>query len=390
MATKAANHHFGRMIACPLLLFSIHAFAQAPMVGNYASAPDEWLLGRGQRWHYHTDTAKKPQELAIREPIGDEIAIVDKAKILLNNSSAKAVALIDGDQIVWSGYNLPANSKSLLLSFSVGKTITAMAIGKAVCAGKLSLTDSAESFVAELKDTALGRATVQQLLEMSSGTSAINRDSSIMSAEQERDMRLGKISFVDILKTPKVSNAHEGWSGNKRQPGEVFDYHGTDPLLLGVILNRATGISYAKWVEKEVLIPAGISNEAIIGQDHFDYGMADGNVRMTLEDWARFAIWVKRNESGSGCFSDYVKQASITHMPNTIKREGKAFDGYGYLIWTENYWQKNSYWAVGYGGQRIAWNHKNQRILIAFSNVENYMDKLYALYADWATLPSKD
>lgn len=356
------------------------------MVGDYAAAPDNWLLGSGQRWHYHTDAAKRSQEIAVREPVGDEVSVVDRAKTILNNSSAKAIALIDGNQIVWAGYKSPANSNSLFLSFSVGKTITSMAIGKAICAGKLSLADSAEYFVPELKDTDLGRATVRQLLEMSSGTSAINHDSSIMSAEQERDMRLGKISVLDILKTPKVSDAYLGLFGNKRQPGEVFNYHSTDPLLLGIILNRATGISYAKWVEKEVLIAVGISNESVIGQDHFGYGIADGNVRMTLEDWGRFAVWLKQSESGDSCFSNYVKQASSTQIPNSIKREGKAFSGYGYLIWTENNRQKNSYWAVGYGGQRIAWNHKNQKILIAFSNLENYMDDLYLLYRDWSSL----
>ena len=370
-----------------LLFLSVPAHSQSPTAGNYAAAPDDWLLGSGQRWHYHTDTAPKPQELTVREPTGSEIAIVDKAKAMLNNSSTKAIALIDGNKIVWVGYKSPANSNSTFLSFSIGKTVTSMAVGKAICSGKLSLTDSAESFVPELKGTDLGRATVQQLLKMSSGTSAINPDSSIMSSEQQRDMFLGKMSFVDILKTSNISDAYQGLLGNKRKAGETFDYHSTDPLLLGVILNRSTGATYAKWVEKEVLIPAGISHKAIIGQDHFGYGQSDGNVRMTLEDWGRFALWVKRNEGGADCFSRYVKEATNTQISNSIKREGKAFDGYGYLVWTENNRQKNSYWAVGYGGQRIAWNHNNQRILIVFSSIENYMDDLYGLYRDWSSLP---
>ena len=373
-----------------ILFLSVPAYSQSPVIGNYAAAPDDWLLGSGQKWHYHTDTTKKPQELIVREPTGGEIAIVDKAKAMLNNSSAKAVALLDGNNIVWIGYKYPANQFSTFLSFSVGKTVTSMAVGKAICSGKLSLTDTAESFVPELKGTDLGRATVEQLLKMSSGTSPINSDSSIMSAEQRRDMLLGKMSFLDILMTPNISGAYLGLFGNKRQPGEVFDYRGTDPLLLGVILNKATGTSYAKWVEKEVLIPAGIRYKAIIGQDHFNYGQADGNIRMNLEDWSRFALWVKRNEDGKDCFANYVKQASSTQISNSLKREGKSFDGYGYLIWTENNRQKNSYWAVGYGGQRIAWNHQNQRILIAFSNIENYMDDLYWLYQDWASLPGKN
>ena len=370
-----------------LLLLSAPTYSQLPAVGNYPAAPDDWLLGSGRKWHYHTDIAKKPEELIVREPTGSEISIVDKAKALLDNSAAKAIVLMDGNRIVWAGYRPPANSSSIFLSFSIGKTVTSMAVGKAICSGKLSLTDSAEFFVPELKGTDLGRASVQQLLKMSSGTLAINPDSTIISPEQERDMLLGKISLLDILKTAKVSDAYKGLFGNKRQPGEVFDYQSTDPLLLGVILSRATGTSYAKWIEKEVLIPVGIAHKAIIGQDHFGYGQADGNVRMTLEDWGRFALWVKRNEEGKDCFSSYVKQATNTQISNSIKRQGKSWDGYGYLIWTEHNQQKNSYWALGYGGQRIAWNYKNQRILIAFSNVENYMDDLAQLYRDWSSVP---
>ena len=82
-----------------------------------------------------------------------------------------------------------------------------------------------------------------------------------------------------------------------------------------------------------------------------------------------------------------MKDASKTQIKNSLKLEGKSFEGYGYLIWTENNRQQDSYWAVGYGGQRLAWNHKNKRILVAFSNLEDYMDDVYALYRDWAALP---
>jgi CubicO group peptidase (beta-lactamase class C family) len=369
-----------------ILCFPFAIYAQSPTAGSYAAAPDDWLLGTGQPWHYRTTAAKEPAKLNVREPFSHEIPIVNRAKEILKNSSAKTIALIDGNELVWIGYKNPASEKSLFLSFSVGKTVTSMAVGKAICAGKLSLLDRSDKFVHELKGTNLGNATVENLLKMSSGTSAINGDSSILSTQQEREMRTGAISFLDILKTKKVSEAYKGFFGDKREPGVNFDYHSTDPLLLGVLINKATGTTYAKWVEEVILNPAGIVSSGVIGQDHFGFGQADGNIRLTLEDWIRFSIWVKNNENGNDCFANYVRSASTTKIANSIKREGKAFEGYGYLIWTENTWQKDSYWAVGYGGQRIGWNHKNNRILIAFSNIENYMDDLYRLYGDWSSL----
>jgi len=373
-----------------VLLIPFSASAQLPRVGDIPSVPDDWLLGRGQKWHHSVVPAKEPLRLVIKEPNQHEAKVVRRAQEILNHSSAKAILLMNRNEIIWTGYKAPADANSLFLSFSVGKTITSMAIGKALCANKLLMQDPVDKYVAELKGTHLGGVTIQQLLKMSSGTPSMNQDSTIYSPEQLRDLRSGTISVLDVLKTASINNAaNEGLFGSKRKAGDQFDYHSTDPLALGVILNRATGVTYARWVEKEVLIPSGIAHEAIIGQDHFGFGAADGNIRMTLLDWGRFAYWVKANSTGTGCFSDYLKEATKTQIENSNRKQGKAFGGYGYLLWTQNNRQNESYWAVGYGGQRIAWNNQNQRVLIVFSNLENYMEDIYSLYQDWSSLSDK-
>jgi CubicO group peptidase (beta-lactamase class C family) len=376
------------LVAAFFLPYLSHA--QAPTVGAFGAAPDEFLLSNGQNWHYHTSTASAIQELLTREPTVLETPIIEKAKSLLANSSAKSMALVDGNTIVWVGYKFPAWDGSRFLSYSIGKTVTSMGIGKAICSGKFALNSIAGDIVPELKETDLGKATVRDLLMMSSGTWIGNKDSTVWNADQDFAIRRGRMSWLDLLGTPKISTAEVGSSGEKRKPGESFVYRSTDPLLLGVIINKTTGTTYAKWIEREVLIPAGIKKYAIIGQDWSDFGNSDGNVRMTMEDWIRFALWVKNNEAKQDCFGNYVREASKTQIQNVSKIMGQRFDGYGYLTWTENRLLKDSYWAVGYGGQRIGWNHQNKRMLLAFSNVENYMDKLYALYAEWAALPIKD
>jgi len=385
MILKLSKLFFTFVFSLPYL-----SSAQSPTVGKFSATPDEWLLSNGQAWHYHTSKAPTMQELLTREPTTQEAPIIDKAKSLLANSSAKTLALVDGNNIVWVGYKSPASDNSRFLSNSVGKTVTSMGVGKAICSGKFALNSMAGDIVPELKGTDLGKATVRDLLMMSSGTWIGNKDSTVLDADQDFAIRRGRMNWLDLLLTPKISTAEIGPSGEKRKPGEYFVYRSTDPLLLGVIINKTTGTTYAKWIEKEVLIPAGIKQFAIIGQDWSDYGNADGNVRMTMEDWIRFALWVKNNEVKQDCFGNYVREASKTQIKNISKIMGQYFDGYGYLTWTENKLLKDSYWAVGYGGQRIGWNHQNKRMLLAFSNIENYMDKLYALYAEWAALPSKD
>lgn len=369
-----------------LILFGNQALAQLPSVGGYASIPDSWLLSDGPKWHHQTSTSNVPTQLIFRQPSLAEKPIVEKAIQLLETSSAKGMALIDGNNVVWVGYKEPSNERSRFLTMSVGKTVASMAAGKAICAGKFSLNSITQDIVPELKGTDLGKATVRDLLMMASGTWEGNVDSTITTNKQNSDMDSGQLSTIDVLKTTQVSSAHKNLFGSARLPGEVFAYRSTDPLVLGVMINKATGTTYAKWVEQQVLLPAGIETSGIIGQDKFGYGASGGNVRLTLKDWIRFALWVKQNEGTQGCFGDYVREASKTQIANRSKRAGKLFDGYGYLIWTENVRLRDSYWAVGHGGQRIGWNHKNNRMLIAFSNIENYMDDLYWLYRDWVNV----
>jgi len=351
-----------------------------------SAVPDDWLLGRGRAHHYHTATAPSPSALVFREPRGKETEVVEQARRLLNNTAAKAMALIDGNEVVWVGYKAPASNNSRLVSMSIGKTVTAMAVGAAMCEGRLLPTTRVSELVPELADTHLGKSTVIDLLRMSSGTQEANSDSTIETPAQANDIHAGRMSLLDLLRTERASSQHRGFFSN-RQPGEYFSYASTDPLTLGVMINRATETTYAKYVEQRVLIPAGIARSGIVGQDHFGYGRSDGNVRLTMEDWIRFAAWVKSNSLKNDCFGDFVGQATRTQISNRSSTFGKAFGGYGYLIWTDNrYSTRDSFWASGHGGQRIGWNRSNNRILIAFSNAENYMDELYKLYANWAAL----
>lgn len=361
--------------------------AQLPSAGGYEAAPDELLLGSAPTWYYRSSAAETPTILETRTVHTDEIALVERARGFVENGPAKAIALINGRDLVWVGYKTGALADKRFADLGLGKTITSLMVGRAVCAGRLSLDTRASEVVPELRNTDIGQATLRQLLTMTSGTWEGNADSTIASHEQTAAIRNGSMNLLQLVRSEKVSSANRSLLGTKRLPGEEFAYRSTDPLVLGIMLNRSTGMPYAKYVEQEILLPAGIQTPAIIGQDHFGYGLADGSVLMTLKDWARVAIWLRERLDDQDCLSRYLEDASTTRVANRTKKFGSAYDGYGYFIWTENSRLRDSFWAMGYGGQRIAWNHHNRRIIVAFSSVENYMDELYLLYRDWAALP---
>jgi len=377
-----------RLVTILILGFSgMAAHAQMPTAGGYESAPDSWLLGKGHAWDFRSLTAASPTGLHQRPPYADEIPVINKARQLIATGPAKVIALIDGRTVVWIGFKTPDLAGKRLTGLGLGTTITSLAAGRAICQGKLSLDSPVGKFLPELRDTDLGQARLRHLLTMSSGTWEGNPDATIINPEQQAGINDGRINLIQILNTPLINGAQRTLLGMRYEPGEQFIYHSTDPLTVGVMINRATGIRYAQFVEQEILLPAGISHTAIIGQDQFGYGLSDGNLRLTPEDWIRVAVWIRERMDSNDCLAKYLQDATHTRISNRAHRFGSAFDGYGYFFWTENTRLNGSFWALGHGGQRIGWNPRNHRVLVAFSSIGNYMDELYRLYRDWAQLP---
>lgn len=371
--------------AVAVILFGVSSSVLAqylPSSGGYTSLPDGWLLGKGLPWHYKAKRAAITSELKSREPTNKEKSVIERANFLLANRAAKAILLTDGNQIVYMKIKPPADDHSLFYGMSMGKSVTSMAIGKAICANKIRLDQEAGELVPRIHDKSLGKARVRDLLRMASGSASAFSDSTIHTKEQLRDQTSGAISWLDIIADERVAAARKGLF-SAYGPGEIFDYKTTDPIVLGVAMNLTTGTRFTEWIHQSVLIPAGTASDGVLGQDKAGFADSASGVRLTLADWLRFAYWVQQSSRQEGCFGDYVRTATSTQIKNTEKKFGTLFDGYGYFFWTENKYAKNSFWSSGYGGQRIGWSTKNDRILIAFSNVEDWMPELYQLAAAW-------
>jgi len=338
-------------------------------------------------WVYKIPQSSTSVSINTRPAASAEQALVGRAKSLLESRAAKAIALLDGPTIVYAGYKAPATESSLFYGASITKTVTSLAVGQAICSGKLSFDDRAADRIPELAGKALGRATVRDLLRMASGAAAPENagnpfTGNILTAQQTKDWQSGKLDFIAVIAEDRVSAAERG-AFSEFSPGEHFVYKNTDPLVLGLMIGAATGVSYAEWVQRTIFDPAGVQGPGWISQNPRGQAHADGGLRLRMEDWARLAWWVKQSSGQPDCFGGYLRDASRTQI---ARKPARVFAGYGFLIWTDNTTAPDTYWALGYGGQRIAWSHRNDRMLIAFSNVEDWMADLYALFRDWSAL----
>jgi CubicO group peptidase (beta-lactamase class C family) len=383
---KTRSFAWSILTVAALLALTSHA-QNMPNADGAAAAPDEWLLvKKGSPWWYTTKPSPTPVALRQRPPTANEQVVIDRARSLVANRPAKAFALLDGDVVLYSETKAPANSESVFFGFSMGKTVIAMAVGKAICAGKLTLKTKASEIVPELNEKALGAATVRDLMRMASGAAEPNPDSSIWTPDQFKEWGRGNLNLRDLITQDRVTKAARGVFSDYR-PGEQFSYKSTDPILLGLMVSSVTGMPLSQWIQEEILNPMGAVHPGLYVQDRQQNGLADSGLRMRLEDWMRFAIWVKRSSKEQGCFGDFVRAATSKQINNgsspSTRKLGKLFGGYGYFVWTDNEIAQNTAWASGWGGQRISWHHDSDRMVVTFANVESWMPELYELANEW-------
>jgi len=370
-----------------ILILGLALCSEAGMAQTPSRIPDEWLLASiGQPWWYVTKPSDRPTVLTRRNPTLNEQPLVQRAERLLAASDAKALALVDGGEIVAMFFKPPAQADSTFHGFSMGKIVTSMAVGSAICEGHLKMDMQADSLVPELRGKALGRATLRDLLRMASGSAGVDADGNLFTPQQSADWSTGKLSLVEVVTEDRVSRAGGGFFSEDK-PGERFLYKNQDPLVAGLMLKRATGMTYAQWVQQKVFNPMGMAKSGLVIQDRRGEAAADFSTRMNIDDWIRFALWIESSRSATNCFGDYVREATRPQIANKGSRDsrpaGKLFGSYGYLIWTENEIAKDSYWLSGVGGQRIGVSTRNGRMVVAFGNSEHWMVELYEFARDW-------
>jgi len=133
---------------------------------------------------------------------------------------------------------------------SLTKPVVALATLRLVDAGELSLEDVVAEHVEELAGSAAGRATLHQLLSHTAGLPHYESLPEIPRARRP----YGKPELLRLLGSLEATG----------EPGERFHYSGPGYLVLGLVLERATGEPLARIVEEQVLGPLGMEDSVLL------------------------------------------------------------------------------------------------------------------------------
>ncbi|MCG8443733.1 MAG: beta-lactamase family protein, partial [Caulobacterales bacterium] len=161
-----------------------------------------------------------------------------------NNSSAF---------IVWRDGRLEAEHyfgdtahDTLLVSLSLAKPVSVIAVGRALAEGHLDTIDRpAADFFEEWRGTPKEAITIRQLLGMRSGLLPQGMDMSPDSVLNRAYLH----PFHDEIILNDYPLTHE--------PGARYEYSNANSELIAPLIERATGVAYEEWIAAEVFAPLG-------------------------------------------------------------------------------------------------------------------------------------
>ncbi|MGB0507378.1 MAG: serine hydrolase domain-containing protein [Pikeienuella sp.] len=225
-----------------------------------------------------------------------------------HNQSVVRYFVQDG-QVQVDVEGVETSADSLFAIASIGKTFTAVAVLTLASSGKLNVDDFASNWLPNEVVVGLGGmqgVTIQHLLTMSSGLPDYYTDDYLYDA----------LDNPDQVQNPETALSYAFDEAPLFDPGEDFDYSNTNYVLLGLIIEQATGETYASALDRLVFQAAKMTNSFVFGSQKIpptfvdghedgqhvrDYyagqGFGDGGVISNAPDLARFYQALFENRS---------------------------------------------------------------------------------------------
>jgi CubicO group peptidase (beta-lactamase class C family) len=176
----------------------------------------------------------------------------------LEYTNTTAFIVLNGDQMVYEDYFNDADRESIQTSFSAAKSFTSTLIGIAIEEGFIeSLDDSITDYLPELsaRDKRFESITLRHLITMTSGLRWERSDSNPMSDDfityYSPDLRKVALEETEII----------------NQPGTEYLYNDFNPLLLGLVIERASGMSVSEYMETRLWQPMGAAGNGFWSLD---------------------------------------------------------------------------------------------------------------------------
>jgi CubicO group peptidase (beta-lactamase class C family) len=292
---------------------------------------------------------------------------IDDFDSFLAKNRTQAFIVIQNDEILYEQYFNGARRDSIVTSFSTAKSFTSTLIGVAISEGHIhSVDDSITDYLPELaeRDPAFANITICDLLLMSSGIKYV--EFPFVNGDDAKTYYYPDLRQL-ALEDTRITGS----------PGEHFHYNNFHPLLLGLVIERATGTSVAGYLQEKIWNPIGMEYPGSWSLDENGFEKMESGINARAVDFAKFGRLFLHNGNWNGVQVipvDWVAEATRAQPPvdyasyyphDFIFADGQGY--YKYMWWgIQRDAQNYDFMALGNHGQFIYISPQKNLIILRF------------------------
>jgi CubicO group peptidase (beta-lactamase class C family) len=265
----------------------------------------EWDLGPYNRWTFLNVSDMVPTTRVWRgpgpvSPLAEAHLDITRIRFtrdgrewtigeFLDETFTDGFLVIHKGRIIAEIYMNGMRPHSLHLSQSVGKSVVGALAGILVHRGLVDPQAPVTQYLPELEATAYRGATVQQVLDMTTGTVFDETYTAPDSHCAWLDAAAGWKERKSADWPETVWQLVLRLTESERPHGRAFRYRSIETDVLAFVLQRVSGKMLADLVSEELWIPLGAGEDASFTVDAAGYALACGGFNATLRDYGRFA-----------------------------------------------------------------------------------------------------
>ena len=202
----------------------------------------------------------------------------------LRETDTQAFIVIQDGKVLYEKYANGTRRDSIVTSFSVAKSFTSALIGAAIEEGLIAAVDDPiTKYLPELaaRDKGFTKITIRHLLLMASGLEFREFRPLLFNSDNPLTAY-----YPDQRKLALTNTRIEG------PPARVFSYNKYHPQLLGMILERVTGMTVTAYLQKKIWDPLGMEYDGSWSTDSRigDFERMEVGVNARAIDFAKFGL----------------------------------------------------------------------------------------------------
>lgn len=296
------------LLALALLATPVAAMTQAESEALFRKRYDALIAEQNlaPRLYEPHEIARGAENAVALPRVGPRTRAIDSDALAKIERYAKAtntesLIIAHRGRIAYEFYAPGITAQTPVISRSMHKMIVALLVGRAIKDGFIkSLDQSAGDFITEWRGTPKAAVRIEDLLRMQSGLDWYWQNGDPNSLFQR--------AYLDPFS--------EGWIIERWPlvvpPGSAYDYSNVNSELLGLIVQRATGMRYADYLSRALLQPAGAGDAQVWVNREGGAPKSGCCLLLAPEGFLRIGLWLLAEQKTpkllpEGWFAEYLK-----------------------------------------------------------------------------------